>query len=247
MFGSFEIKTYPQLNFALGMVNAVFLAVCLVVAYFFVFTPQHVALIDKELSNLMQSQIGRNISIAVIACIWGWIATTFLRLHDCLHEPHFRKWRASYDADFILRALLSEIGGGISQDLFARAYHNRRERDKLMQKLFYDFVGDEADTAKGRRLFFYTVMWKYWSLALLDLYVTALLLGAAIYHIVCSTPAKPGFVLTGIITILICRVWSNRLLDEAHKITEDQITAIKEQHAAELKKAAISVATDMGL
>jgi hypothetical protein len=89
MFVSFEFKTYPQLNFALEFVNALFLAGGLIAGCFFVLTGQHVALIDKDFSNLLQSQWARNISIGGVACIWGWIATTFIRLHDRVHEPYF--------------------------------------------------------------------------------------------------------------------------------------------------------------
>ena len=49
MFSSFEIKTYPQLNFALGLVNALLLATFLVGAYFLMLTPQHVRTVDDVL------------------------------------------------------------------------------------------------------------------------------------------------------------------------------------------------------
>jgi hypothetical protein len=247
MFTSFEIKSYPQLNFALGAVNSLLLGSCLVTTYLMVLTPEHAKSVDSVLSLITKSRIADTISVVGVSCIWGWIATHFLRLHDRLHEAHIRKWRAVYDADFILRSLLSELSGAISQEIFTRAYYDKRVCRKAMQRLFYNFVGDEAETAPGRRMFFYTVMWKYWSLALLDLYATATLVAGLLYHVITASRPNPLFFLTVAVALLVARVAANPILDEAHEITEEQIAAIKNKHGTELRREAINITTDLGL
>jgi len=246
MFNTFEIKSYPQLQFALGAVNFMILSFLCIVSYFFVITPSHVKIINDILDFLSKNKILSLIPVGILVVIWGWISTHFLRLHDRICEPYLFRWRAIYDADFILRALLYDISGSISCDIYERAYVDKRICEKLMQRLFYNFVGDETTTAQGRRLFFYTVMWKYWSLALLDLYAVVFLLFLSAYHIV--TKSSPNPVVLGIIIMLslITRITSKRSLDEAHKITIEQIASIKKEHAEELRKEALSVATELG-
>ena len=248
MFGSFEIKSYPQLNFALGAVNVILLLACFAGVYYLVLIPEHVDHIDKLRPFAAQASNAISIAgISCLSCLWGWIATHFLRLHDRVHEPHIRKWRASYDADFILRSLLSDFAGGISQDIFVRAYHDKRTCRTLMERLFYKFVGDETETAAGKRMFFYTAMWKYWSLALLDLHASATLVFIGIYHLVTSSHPKAVLLFIAVTAILVSRIMSNWLLDEAHEITEEQIVAIKTNHAAALHREATSIATDLGM
>jgi len=247
MFASFEIKSYPQLNFALGVVNALLLGICLAGAYFIILTPEHAKSIDEALSFVKNSWMVHMVSVVGVSGIWGWIATHFLRLHDRLHEPHIRKWRAIYDADFILRSLLSEFAGSISQEMFARAYSDKRVCRKAMQRLFYNFVGDETETASGRRMFFYTVMWRYWSLAMLDLYATGILIIGLLYHTITGSSPNPSFFLSVAAILLVARMVANPLLDEAHEITDEQIAAIKSKHGVELRKEAISLTTDLGL
>jgi hypothetical protein len=247
MFSSFEIKSYQQLNFALGIINAICFAAGVLVAYFFVLTPQHVVIIDKLILEASNKKIISGISVSAVLLLWGWIATILLRFHDRIHEPHIRKWRAVYDTDFILRKLLAGIDGGISPELFRRAYNNRKDRDKILQRVFYNFIGDETDIVAGRRLFFYTKMWQYWSAAIFDFYITVFLILYAIYEICVARMFNPWLVLICMCLITLSRIFSNRCLDEAHAITEDQIDAIKDKKAHELRTAAISVATDMGL
>ena len=247
MFSSFEIKTYPQLNFALGLVNALLLATFLVGAYFLMLTPQHVRTVDDVLSFINRGKILDVVSIGAMACLWGWIATYFLRLHDRLHEPRIRKWRAMYNADFILRSLLADSGGIFSQELFDRAYADKRICNKLMQRIFYNFMGDETQTAPGSRMFFYAVMWKYWSLALVDLYAIFTLLAGCAYGIIFHTKLNPWLIGIAVLMSVFSRMMSNKVLDEARGITVEQIAAIKSHHGKELLQEATAVATELCL
>lgn len=247
MFKTFDIKTYPQLNFALGSVNTLLVIGTLTLSYFLVLTPQDVARIDKLLEFVTQGKIFDLVSLLVVAMLWGWICTHFFRLHDRIHEPYIRMWRSQYDADFVLRSLLSDVRGSIPEEFFSRAYHDKRIRRRLMQRLFYNFIGDETTTAKGRRLFFYTEMWKYWTLALADLYAFASLIAFSVYHWATSTTMAPGLVLFLVLTLVVARMVSNSVLNNAHEITEEQIAAVKKTHAGELQDEVIAISTDIGL
>jgi hypothetical protein len=162
--------------------------------------------------------------------LWAWVATQFLRLHDRLYDPIIRDWRTIYDSDFILRSLLHRHGPDVPEEFFGRAYADRRARTKFLQQLFYDFIGDETETAKGRRQFFYAEMARYWSLGLVDIYSTAGLFGFATYALVAHVALSPWLVTIGVAGATIARIYSNSVLHAAHEITADQIAAIVRIH-----------------
>src|SRR5262249_8714138 len=102
MLSSFELKTYKQLEFTLGAVNVVLLAAFLLLGYCCVLTPAHRDVINVTLDKVSSVKLVALLPIGVLALLWAWLATQILRLHDRLHEPIIRKWRAGYDADFVL-------------------------------------------------------------------------------------------------------------------------------------------------
>jgi hypothetical protein len=164
------------------------------------------------------------------------LATDILKLHDRVHEPYIRKWRAGYDADFVLRAVLHDFAYKVPQSLFDVVYSSRGFRRKVMQRLFYDYVGDETTTAQGRRLFFYTEMARYWSLALVDLYTVVGAVAFAGYGILTRTSPPPGVYAFLILTGFISRIYSNHPLDSAREITVEQVIAVMKHHKEEIEK-----------
>jgi len=243
MFGSFEVKSYNQLRFYLGVANSFLMFVLLLLSYELVLTENHKQAVDTGLGALHIHPLLSGLSIlAMLSGLWGWLSTIVLRLHDRVHEPWIRKWRAGYDADFILRTLCHGQSANISPDLFERAYADKRICRKLMQRLFYSFAGDCTSGSEGRRMFFYTAMWKYWTAALCDLYCLVGITLLAVYHISASSRLSPSLVLGLCAVILISRVFMNSVLDEAHEITLDQIhnirTHCKEQFEEELQGVA---------
>ena len=245
MFTTFELKSYPQLNFALGAVNALLLLGGLLLGFHLVLAPADQLSAQNAVRYLTAGKVNDVVPLSFIAILWVWIATIFFRLHDRIHEPHLRKWRSGYDADFILRALCRDIVG-ISEEFFSRACADHRMRNRMMQRLFYNFIGDDTTTASGRRIFFYTEMWKFWSFALLDLYSTVFIIGASVYLILQKSMLSPSLMLAIIVLIVFSRVMQNKILDAAHEVTEEQIAAVKRNHADALRTEVISIATDIG-
>lgn len=236
MFKSFEVKSYNQLRFYLGLANSVGAFLLLLLAYSFVLTPDHTETILRALEKLRAHPFLSAVPASlVLSGFWGWFSTIVLRLHDRVHEPWIRKWRASYDADFILRGLCYDQSNNVSSDLFERAYTDKRVCRKLMQRLFYNFAGDSTCTREGSRAFFYTVMWKYWFAALCDLYSVSGIVLFGAYHIWSGSRMSAGLVFGLCLVQLVCRIFSNRFLDEAHEITLSQIHGVRTEKDEEFQ------------
>jgi len=192
--------------------------------------------IDIMTKNKLFSLLGKVLIITIISIIWGWLSTIVLRIHDRIHEPYIRKWRAGYDADFILRGVSYEFNQNIRPDIFERAYVDKRICKKMMENMFYKYCGDYISKGEGQRVFFYTIMWKYWSFALCDFYSMLGLLFYAAYHIWQKTQFNPYLVAFLTISILLSRIILNKLIDEAHSITAAQIYRIRTESRDSLEK-----------
>lgn len=247
MFNSFELKSYAHLQFALGLLNTFLIMTLFTVLYHYVLIPEDIAWIDALLAKLKLDHIlsGVPVSLAV-AGFWGWVSTVLFRFHDRIHEPYITKWRAWYDTDFILRGLCYGFSTFISPDLFEKAYQDKRVRDKLMNRLFYKFAGDYVPTQEGKRVFFYTTAWNYWSIALIDFYSLLALISMSVYCMTTSANVNPSLVLVLITLVILTRIVANRLIDQAHSITVEQIHIIKTSHAVDLSDAATNVAKELG-
>lgn len=247
MFTSFEIKSYPQLQFALGIFNTFLVVLVFITFYQCVLIPDHIKIVDNLLARAKLDQIISGVPVLLgLAGLWGWLSAIVFRFHDRIHEPRITKWRAWYDADFILRALCYGFSSFFSPDLFERAYEDKRVGDKLMSRLFYHFAGDSISTLEGKRIFFYTIMWKYWSIALLDLYSTFALVAMLTYCLYTKSNVQtiPALVLIALVTL--SRIIAHHFIDEAHSITLEQIHAIKTGQADDLRTAATEVARELG-
>jgi hypothetical protein len=228
MFASFEVKSYNQLRFYLALANSCLVFVLLFLAYELVLTERHRETIIGALEVLRVHPLLSGLPLlAGLSGFWGWASTILLRLHDRIHEPWIRKWRAGYDADFILRSLCYKHADNISPDLFERAYVDKRVRRKLMQRLFYAFAGDCTSGHEGSRTFFYTVMWRYWFMALCDLHSLLAIVVFAVYHLAVDSAMSPGLTVGLSATLLVSRAVSNRFLDDAHEITLNQVHDIR--------------------
>jgi hypothetical protein len=247
MIKSFEIKSYPQLQFFLGAVNAVLLSLSLLVAYWIVLKQSDQVAADALIAKISSTRMVALLPLAALALVWAWVATNLLRLHDRVHEPWIRAWRASYDSDFILRSLLRTCQIKAPAELFERAYADKRLRGKFMQRLFYNFVGDETETAEGRRLFFYSEMARYWTLALVDLYVLSCLLLFGVYGALSGTLLNPLLVLCLTLVGIAARMVSNRALISAHDLSVEQVEAIRRDHAGALEAELEKILTEQGL
>jgi hypothetical protein len=248
MFSSFEIKNYNQLQFALGLTNTVLAGSLLLGVYFYALLPDHAQAVDATIKKLASNKILVSLPILmVVSGVWGWLSTVLLRIHDRWHEPWIRKWRAGYEADFILRGLCYDGARFISRDLFERAYDDKRVRSKVIQRLFYNFIGDEAKLADGRRLFFYACMWKYWTLSLVEIYLTLFLFITLVYRYSAGGAlAAPWLILLiAFAGAFLARVLQNLSIDEAHKITIEQMDIIRREKAKDFEKAAKDVAKEL--
>jgi hypothetical protein len=249
MFDSFEIKSYPQLNFTLSIVNGFLLFVTLVIARFAVLSFEHRQALGSVLDRLINNpwiELSASLGLfALLAVLWGWVSTTFIRVHDRIHEPFFVKWRAGYDTDLILRSLCYDQSVAVSPELFERAYSDKRIRGKLMQRLFYCFGGD-AEPHEGLRIRFYTAITKYWVLATVEIYALLALVVFSSYHIATLTTPSPYVVLIITAFFVLARICANRVLDEVRPITAEQVGAIRRDDAAQLSENLAEVAREFG-
>lgn len=247
MLSTFELKSYKQLELLLGFMNTVLVVALLLVMYFRVLTAPHRVAIDSMITAVSDQKIWALAPLGAIAILWAWTATQILRLHDRVHEPLIRKWRASYDADFILRALVLTFNVAVPTGLFERAYAEKRLRDKLMQRLFYNFIGDETKIAEGRRVFFYGEMGRYWTVSLLALYCFLALITYGVYALFVGTSLSAGTVLIIAFFLLGSEMYSNLVLDSAHAITLDQVAAVWKTHPDEWRTALSDVLAEEGI
>lgn len=247
MLDFFEVKTYRQLEFVIGGANVVLLSACLVIGYFVVLAATDRVRVDDVLSRISSSKIVALLPVAVISIVWAWSATQILRLHDRVHEPILRKWRAGYDSDFVLRSLLSSYTDRVPPELYERAYADARLRNKFMGRLFYAFVGDEAKNAEGQRLFIYGELTKYWCLGLVEIYAGLALLVFASYTWRAGSPLSPLLVIALVLIGTAARIYSNSVLDAVHSITIEQVAEIRNNHSADLEKALSDVLKDQGM
>jgi|GEM_PF-4120572 len=243
MLETFEVKSYKQLEQWLGFFNIVFTVALVIGFYFGVATPIHKTIIDKYLA----SKLWTIIPLFGVALCWAWVATQILRLHDKIYEPIIRKWRAIYEADFILRALVIRFGITPPISLFEKAYDDKRLRRKLMQRLFYDFIGDETTTATGKRIFFYSEMARYWVMGLASVYCFIALISYGLYTAILIATIKPCVIICTGFVLLLSQIYSNHVLDTAHEISAEQVSAVYVKHEVDWRIAFENVVREENL
>lgn len=239
----FEAKSYNDLRKAISGANVTFGVGVLVFAYLLVLTPSHKQAFRDTLQNLrLDPLVGSLFTLALLAASWGYLTTALLRLHDRLYEPHLVSWRASYDADFILRSLCSAYSWRVSPRLFTEAFTDVRRRQALMQRLFYKFVGDAKSPHQELLERFYTEIRNYWLLVLAETYCTALLVSAILYCCLFSPLEPPyGSLLSVLVASIALRVWSNRYLPRIRPITVEQVGVILREHKEDFEKELDSI------
>jgi hypothetical protein len=245
MMQIFEIKNYQQHNSWLMVFNAVCAFGVLLLARYCILTPAHAQALRGLLARTGNASVASWSLNAVLAAIFGWFSTNVLRLHDRVHEPHLVKWRAGYDTDFILRSLSYDLTAHVSPDLFERAYHDGRIRYKMMQRLFYNFVGDDHPPYTGLRRRFYTQIFNYWVFATLEVYCLAALVLFSAYRIWVGTDPFAWAVLTTAVLYVISRVAGNRVIDAVCPITTEQISVIQGEQSEELESNLIALADEL--
>lgn len=100
----FDAKTYNDVRKTIGIANCIFMALLLLAVYLIVLTPAHAKATTDLLSQLQVNPVWSGlISVGLLSALWAYVSTVIFRLHDRLYEPVLAKWRASFDADFILR------------------------------------------------------------------------------------------------------------------------------------------------
>lgn len=246
MIKGFEIKNYQQHNFFLGVFNGLCAFGVISLARYYVLTPTHARVLTDLLAKTgapLATSLGLGVALAVI---FGWISTSVLRLHDRVHEPHLVKWRAAYDSDYILRSLCYDLSHLVSPDLFERAYDESRVRFKMMQRLFYNFVGDAQPPYEGLRRMFYTQILKYWVFATIEVYCLVGLIGFSVYRIRVGTDSFAWAVLIVSVLYVISRWAGNRVIDAVRPITTEQINVIRREQPEELESNLIAVASELG-
>jgi hypothetical protein len=184
-----ETHNYDQVRRNVGFANALFLFLCTVSGYYFVVSAIDRHMIDAALialtTNTFWAKMAPLAGTAAVAVVWGYLTTALVRLHDRIYEPHLTKWRASYDADFILRGLCFKYSHVISRTALDKAYFDQRLRNKMMNRLFYSIVGDFKADHLNLLVRFYTFIRNYWTMVVAELYCLAFALAAAIYGVMC--------------------------------------------------------------
>jgi len=246
MIKGFEIKNYQQHNFFLAVFNTMYAFGMIALARYRVLTPAHAQALTDLLGKTgvpVVTSLGLGMTLAFI---FGWVSTNVLRLHDRVHEPHLVKWRAGYDTDYILRGLCYDLSHLVSPDLFERAYGESRVRFKMMQRLFYNFIGDSQPPYEGLRGILYTHMLKYWAFATLEIYCLTGLIGFSIYRIRVATDPFAWAVLIASGLYVMSRWAANRAVDGVRPVTTEQVHVIRKEQAAELESNLIAVADELG-
>lgn len=245
----FEAKSYNDIRSTIAIGNGIFAAASLISAYLFVLTSMHKQAFETLLNGLkLNPVISPFITLAIIGGVWGYLTTFMFALHDRLYEPHLVSWRASYDADVILRSLCFPYSARVSPRLFEIAFTDKQARASFMQRLFYKFIGDSKAPHEELRERFYTIIRDYWLLVLAEIYCIAFFIVATLYCFF-ATPSTPpyGALLTPILASLLLRFWSNRYLPRIRPITAEQISAVHMEHRDEFEKALDSIVVEFHL
>jgi hypothetical protein len=245
----FAAKSYNDVRNTIAIGNGIFAAASLISIYLFVLASGHKQAFDAFISTLkLNPLIGPFITLAIVGGVWGYLTTFMFSLHDRLYEPHLVSWRASYDADFILRSLCFPYSARVSPRLFEVAFIDTRARATFMQRLFYKFVGDSKAPHEELRERFYTIIRDYWLLVLAEIYCIAFFIVATLYCFF-ATPSTPPYIalVVPILTSLLLRFWSNRYLPRLRPITSEQIFAIHTEHRVEFEKALDAIVAEFHL
>src|SRR5258708_7236189 len=178
----FEAKSYNDLRKTFAAANVAFAAIWLALAYGFVLTPAHKTWFHDILDVIKVDPVwGSLLTGALIVGFWGFLTTYLIRLHDRLYEPYLVSWRASYEADYILRSLCAGYPQPIPEGFFEKALNDEKFRSRLMQRLFYKFTGDSKSAHVELLERFYTTIQNYWLLILAELYCLAFVLLTTFY------------------------------------------------------------------
>lgn len=241
-----EAKSYNDVRKTITKGNCAFAVVWLIFVYLLVLTPAHKHAFESLFSWVKVNQVvGPLATLVGAGAIWGYVTTFMFSIHDRLYEPHLVSWRASYDADFILRSLCFPYSSRISSRIFENAFTDKKIRDSLMQRLFYKFIGDSKAPHEELRERFYTIIRDYWLLVIAESYCIAFLIAATLYCIIAAhSTSLCVALLIALIASLLLRFWSNRFLPRIRPVTVEQINVIHLEHRDEFEKALDAVALE---
>jgi hypothetical protein len=245
----FETKSYNDLRKTIYWANVILAAGFLIFLYLVVLVPNHKHAMEVFFQTLrLNPVLNMLVTVAVLAGVWGYLTTFLFRLHDRVYEPRLVNWRASYEADFILRSLCWAHCQSVSPRLFIDAFEDAKKRHAFMQRLFYKFVGDQKPAHQELLERFYTSIRNYWVLVLAETYCIGLLTASIVYLCFFSPSMPPFRPLLGVVVAAIgLRVWSNHYLPKIRLITIEQIHAILEEHEQEFESELDSILDEYGL
>jgi hypothetical protein len=246
---SVEAKSYNDVRKTITVGNCAFAIVWLIFAYLLVLAPAHKRAFESLFDWVkLNPFVGPLLTLAAVGWVWGYLTTFMFSIHDRVYEPHLVNWRASYDADFILRSLCLPYSSRVSSRMFEIAFTDKKIRDSLMQRLFYKFIGDSKAPHEELRERFYTKIRDYWLLVIAEIYCIAFLLGATLYCIFAAHSASVCIgLLVAVLASLLLRFWSNRCLPNIRPVTAEQINVIHLEHRDEFEKALNAVVVDFQL
>ena len=235
----FEAKSYNDLRNTFAGANGVFAAVWVILFYETSLVREQRAIFQGILSGIrLDPLLGSILSVALVAGVWGFLTTFLLRLHDRLYEPHLVSWRASYETDYILRALSATYPGRVPEPFFERAHGDQSARTKFMQRLFYKFTGDAKLPHQELLERFYTTIRNYWLLVLAETYCLAFMILSLIYCFLAGQTDAPYRSWASVLIVaILLRVWSNRYLQQIRPITAEQINVVLDEHPEEFRAA----------
>jgi hypothetical protein len=234
----FEAKSYNQVRKCIGYANCIFVFLILILGFEFILLDAQVEAINKAIQHFINEPLLALFPSAIIASVvWAYFTTVILRIHDRLYEPILVKWRASYDADFILRSICREYQDKLPEDFFNDLYFSKHKRDTAMYRLFYSFVGDSKKDHEELLERFYTIIRNYWIIGLAEFYAIFALLIYAIYAVVEHIKLPSILMLILLLVAIVCRIINIRVLDQARPVTKEQVQVILSKHSSEIKEA----------
>lgn len=246
----FEAKTYNDVRNTIGAANCLFAVAFILSCYGAVITPDHAKLVVDLLGRAkLNPLISGLVGIALLSAFWAYVSTVVLRLHDRLYEPILVKWRATYTADFILRALCFKYSHLVSPRLFEEAYDDAEKCRTFVARLFYRFVGDETKDHLATLTFFYTDIRNYWLLVLAEIYCLLFLVSAAGYWWFFPPIGRSSYrvFLAAVLLAIGFRIWANRYLDKPRRITRDQIGLVLRDHREDFEKELSALVDEFNL
>lgn len=171
----------------------------------------------------------------------SWILIFIFEIHDKWYDRHFVKWRIKYDIDFIIPTLIRPFFNKIHKDFFEICEKDREKRFRIMELIFYEFVGDhvgENKIKKTKIVRFCESSQKYWITQINEIVIIFfILINFLIYlfngflRISFSNIILSNFIL--IFFFIINRYLVKKFREETRFATRDEI---REIHATKLNE-----------